>query len=85
MSTSARTSKLLALHAPVELRAAAADNASAAPALRIEAYRGGLIPVAGFGYVTIDLAVQGYSDSTPAADVKTRISGLITNMVALGF
>lgn len=36
-------------------------------------------------YVTIDLATQGYSDSTLAADVKTRISGLITNLIALGF
>jgi hypothetical protein len=36
-------------------------------------------------YVTVDLAVQGYSDATSAADVKNRISALITNLVALGF
>jgi hypothetical protein len=36
-------------------------------------------------YVTIDLASQQFSDATSAADVKTRISGLISNLVALGF
>ena len=36
-------------------------------------------------FVTVVLAIQGYTDATSAADVKTRISGLITNLVALGF
>lgn len=36
-------------------------------------------------YVTIDFAVQGFTDSTSLDDVQNRLSGLATNLVALGF
>jgi hypothetical protein len=36
-------------------------------------------------YVTVDLATQGYGDATAYADIKNRISGLLSNLVALGF
>jgi hypothetical protein len=36
-------------------------------------------------YITIDFAVQGYDSSTPFNDIKTRLSSLITNFIALGF
>lgn len=36
-------------------------------------------------YVTIDFAVQGFSDATPLGDIQNRLSGLATNLIALGF
>lgn len=39
-------------------------------------------------FVTIDMtldAAQGYNDSTPIATIYSRLSALITNLVALGF
>ena len=36
-------------------------------------------------YVTNDFTTQGYNDSTPMATMKTRLSSLLTNLVALGF
>ena len=36
-------------------------------------------------YVTIDFAVQGFSDATSLSDIQNRLSGLASNLVALGF
>lgn len=36
-------------------------------------------------YVTIDFATQGFTDATSTADVQNRLSGLASNLVALGF
>jgi hypothetical protein len=36
-------------------------------------------------YIVVDFAMQSYDDSTTFDTVKTRLSSLLTNMVALGF
>jgi hypothetical protein len=36
-------------------------------------------------YVTIDFAGQGFTDATALGDVQNRLSGLASNLVALGF
>lgn len=36
-------------------------------------------------YITIDLLSQGFDDTTPVADIANRLSGLITNLIKLGF
>ena len=35
-------------------------------------------------YVTVDFATQGFTDATSLNDVQNRLSGLATNLVALG-
>ena len=36
-------------------------------------------------YVSIDFAGQGFTDATSQNDVQNRLSGLASNLVALGF
>jgi len=36
-------------------------------------------------YVTIDFQTQGFSDATSLNDIQNRLSGLATNLIALGF
>ena len=36
-------------------------------------------------YVSIDFATQGFTDATSLGDVQNRLSGLATNLIALGF
>lgn len=36
-------------------------------------------------YVTIDFALQGFSEATALNDVQNRLSGLATNLITLGY
>lgn len=36
-------------------------------------------------YVSVDFASQGFTDATAQNDVNNRLSGIATNLVALGF
>lgn len=37
------------------------------------------------GFITVDFAVQGFTDATPYATVQARLVTLALNVVALGF